>query len=91
MGSNLDALYTFENLMDGIRLSGNYEFMITPSVTYFSLLSSEDADNVKSSSECEDSYVLSEMNATTEKEYRQSAIGIITDLDNLGCFRDISE
>lgn len=91
MGSNPDKLFSFQNLLDGLKQCGNFAFLTTPCILLFSLARQDELGDVKNFTNDTDSAAIKAFSQASEKEFKTRITDILDDLLRLGYFKEIPD
>lgn len=90
MGSNPDALYTYENFLDGLKISGNFACLPMPHILLVPLTKTGEIDDIKNVAHVSDTIAIKEMDISAEAEFKKRLTGLLDDLQKLQYFKEIS-
>lgn len=91
MGSDPNTLYTFDNLLDGLKKCGNFTPLTAPITLLFSIAKPDELSDIQNFDETTETAAVKEFSEASEKEFKTRLTDILVDVQRLEYFREISK
>lgn len=89
MGSDPDALYSYDDFMDGFRLCGNFGLLVAPVCLLYRCIDDEDLANMRNFNDQTQSDAIKVLSEESQRKYKHKVLGVIEDFCRLGYFREL--
>lgn len=89
MGSDPDALYSYDNFLEGLKACGNFAYLPIPNMLLLSIVRADELGDIKNFTESTESSAVQNLSPASELEYKTRLTDIVNDLERLGYFREI--